>query len=483
MTSILKKHTARLDGGNPVKVVCFTFIIHFILFTGIAAANIKMIPGDFSELAEKAGASVVNISTVKKVKGGGNILRQYPRSRFGNNNDPMNDFLERFFGNERLREFKQRSLGSGFIIDREGYIVTNNHVVENADKIKVILKDGKEYDAEIIGRDENTDLALIKIKPDHGLPVLNLGNSEKLKVGEWVVAIGNPFGYGHTVTAGIVSAKGRTIGASVYDDFIQTDTSINPGNSGGPLIDLNGNVIGINTAIVPGGQGIGFAVPSNLAKGIIEQLKSKGNVTRGWLGVNIQNVNPDIAKYYELKDEKGVFVMDVVPGDPADEGGIKPKDVIVEFNGEKIEDARDLTNTVADTEVGSKVNVKVRRNGRLKSLNVTIAQKGDGSEAESLDNKDTDSEIGIGLAELSEELVKRRNLRSSEGVMVTSVAPDSKADKAGLKPGDIIEEINHRKITSKQDYFKAVENIKKGKIMNLAVIRMNGRFQVFSIEK
>ena len=237
----------------------------------------------------------------------------------------MEDFFNKFFNQDQQKEFKQRSLGSGFIIDKDGYIVTNNHVVENADKIKVILKDEKEFEAEIVGRDPNTDIALIRIKSGYNLPVLKIGDSDALKVGQWVLAIGSPFGLEHTVTAGIVSAKGRVIGSGPYDDFIQTDASINPGNSGGPLINMTGEVIGVNTIIIAGGQGIGFAIPINQVKGIVEQLKKHGDVTRGWLGVTIQDLPADLAEYIGIKDGKGVLVSDVISGDPADKAGIRAK--------------------------------------------------------------------------------------------------------------------------------------------------------------
>ncbi|MGD9278977.1 MAG: trypsin-like peptidase domain-containing protein, partial [Desulfobacterales bacterium] len=243
------------------------------------AGTSLLAPESFNKLAENASPAVVNIRTVKIIKGGGRVFRHFKKGPFGED-DPFHDFFDRFFGEERPHDFKQRSLGSGFIISKDGYIVTNNHVVENAEKIEVILKDEKEFDAEIIGRDANTDLALIKIKTDRDLPVLLFGDSDALKIGQWVVAIGNPFGLEHTVTAGIVSAKGRVIGSGPYDDFIQTDASINPGNSGGPLISMEGKVVGINTAIIAGGSGIGFAIPINLVKNIVDQLKSSGEVTR-----------------------------------------------------------------------------------------------------------------------------------------------------------------------------------------------------------
>jgi serine protease Do len=261
-------------------------------------------PGNFSKLAEMAGPAVVNIRTVKTIKGGGPGFRQFQRGPRGREN-PFDDFFERFFGENMPRDFKQPSLGSGFIIDPEGYVVTNNHVIEDADQIKVKLDDDKEFDAEVVGRDPNTDLALLKIETKEKLPVIAMGDSDKLKIGQWVVAIGSPFGLERTVTAGIVSAKGRVIGSGPYDDFIQTDASINPGNSGGPLLNMKGEVVGINTAIIASGTGIGFAIPINLAHGIIAQLKSEGEVTRGWLGVAIQDLTAEMAEYYGLKDRKG----------------------------------------------------------------------------------------------------------------------------------------------------------------------------------
>ncbi|MDP7417207.1 MAG: trypsin-like peptidase domain-containing protein, partial [Desulfobacterales bacterium] len=289
-------------------------------------------PGSFSDLAARVSSAVVNIRTVKTIKGGGRVFRQFRPGPHGKD-DPFHDFFDKFFGEKDQREFRQRSLGSGFVIDKKGFIVTNNHVIENADKIKVKLKDGKEFDAEIVGRDPNTDLALIKIESPNSLPVIELGDSNILKVGEWVVAIGSPFGLEHTVTAGIVSAKGRVIGSGPYDDFIQTDASINPGNSGGPLIDMAGKVVGINTAIIASGQGIGFAVPINMAKQIIEQLKESGEVSRGWLGVEIQPLSDEMAEYYGIKDRKGALVVKTFPDDPAYKAGIRSKDIIIELNG------------------------------------------------------------------------------------------------------------------------------------------------------
>ncbi|MFC1815440.1 Do family serine endopeptidase [Thermodesulfobacteriota bacterium] len=324
--------------------------------------EIYLTPESFTSLAEKVSPTVVNIRTVKTVKGNGRVSRHSIPGPYGKEN-PFHDFFNKFFGDEQQREFKQRSLGSGFIIDKAGYIVTNNHVVENADKIKVKLKDGDEFDAEVVGRDPNTDLAFIKIEALKDLPVLKTGDSVSLKVGQWVVAIGSPFGFEQTVTAGIVSAKGRVIGSGPYDDFIQTDASINPGNSGGPLINMQGEVVGINTAIIASGHGIGFAIPINLAQGIIEQLKTSGEVTRGWLGVAIQPLSRELADYYGIKKDSGVLVTNVFKGDPAEQSGIRPRDIILEVNGKEIEDHRDLTRTIANTGVGETAQIKILRDG------------------------------------------------------------------------------------------------------------------------
>ncbi|MEA1935355.1 MAG: Do family serine endopeptidase, partial [Thermodesulfobacteriota bacterium] len=334
-------------------------------------------PGSFADLAEKLKPAVVNISTTKVIKRGGIKRFKFP---FGDD-FPLNrffggdEFFRKFFGDIPEGAFKQKSLGSGFIISKDGYIFTNNHVVEKADKIKVKLSDGKEYDAKVIGKDAKTDIALIKIKPSNSLPVVEFGDSDKLRVGDWVIAIGNPFGLEYTVTAGIVSAKGRVIGSGPYDNFIQTDASINPGNSGGPLFDLKGKVVGINTAIITRGQGIGFAIPIKMAKGILSDLKTKGKVIRGWLGVSVQDITEDIAKKLGLKDAKGALVNDVFEGDPADRAGVKTGDIILEVNGRKIKDTHELLRIVATLSVGKKIEVKILRDGKEKSLRIVIAER------------------------------------------------------------------------------------------------------------
>jgi len=349
--------------------------ISFHAATASKDATVQMIPADFSTLAEAARPGVVNIRTVRTIQGGGPVFKHFFGEPFGKEN-PFEDF----FGPAPKgphRKFKQQSLGSGFILDHEGHVVTNNHVVENADQIKVRLADGKEFDAKVVGRDPNTDLALIKIKGSNGLTPLPMGDSDRLRVGSWVLAIGSPFGLEQTVTTGIVSAKGRVIGAGPYDDFIQTDASINPGNSGGPLLNMKGEVVGINTAIFSrggGNVGVGFAIPMNMANGIIAQLRSEGEVTRGWLGVGIQNLTAELAEYYGAGDDKGALVTQVFDGDPAEKAGIKKGDIITAVDGEKVTTSRELSQAIAHSKVGERVSVTLLRDGREKQVEVIAGQ-------------------------------------------------------------------------------------------------------------
>jgi serine protease Do len=439
-------------------------------------------PESFNQLAENASPAVVNIRTVKTIKGGGRVFRQFKKGPFGED-DPMKDFFDRFFGEDRPRDFKQRSLGSGFIIGKDGYIVTNNHVVKNADKIEVILKDEKEFEANIIGRDDNTDLALIKIKSDRDLPVLQFGDSETLKVGQWVVAIGSPFGLEHTVTAGIVSAKGRVIGSGPYDDFIQTDASINPGNSGGPLINMEGKVVGINTAIIAGGSGIGFAIPINLAKKIIDQLKSSGEVTRGWLGVGIQDISKEVGEYYGIETKQGVLVTEVFPGDPADKAGIMPQDIILSINGQAVGTAREITGMIADIGIDETIKIKVLRNGKARTFKVKIAKREDARIAARKTHKEKQAELGIRVAEVTPETARRFKLKDAKGVIVVGVEPDSKAEEAGVRMHDIIKEINHNSIKTVNDLNKVISDIQKGETVNMFIWRMNQGFLVLKMTK
>jgi serine protease Do len=424
-------------------------------------------PMSFSPLVKKASPSVVNISVVKKIEG----TEQNPSP--SGPNDPFGDFFDRFFGNQIPRDYKQQGLGTGFIIDKEGYILTNNHVVDAADEVKVKLLDGKEFNAKIIGRDPKTDLALIKIDPDKSLVPLPLGDSDKLEVGDWVVAIGNPFGLGNTVTAGIVSAKYRHLGMGTYDNFIQTDASINPGNSGGPLLNTAGEVVGINSAIFSqsgGSIGIGFAIPINMAKELLPQLKA-GKVIRGWLGVMIQKITPDLKATLGLKDEKGALVADVIAGGPADKAGIKRGDVIVGFNGKEIRESYELPYIVASTPVGKLVKVDVIRKGERKSFEVKIGELKEKNVRQA--EVQEKSKLGLTVREITPEIAKSLQLTERSGVVITEVQDSSPAADAGLKPGDVILELDHASIPNVDTFDKKIQEYKKGDIILLLVKRQN----------
>jgi len=442
-----------------------------------------MVPVNFSELAQKVRDGVVNIRTVKTIKGGGPVFRHFFGNPFGQKNpfgdqDRSRDFFGPRHKEGPSRDFKQRSLGSGFIIDKAGYIVTNNHVIENADQIKVKLADEREFEAELVGRDPNTDLALIRIKDASGLVPLRLGDSDDLSVGSWVMAVGSPFGLEQTVTAGIVSAKGRALGSGPYDDFIQTDASINPGNSGGPLLNMKGEVIGINTAIVANGQGIGFAIPVKMAQGIVEQLQAHGSVTRGWLGVSIQDLSPELAEYYGIKAKKGVLVAQVFEGDPADKAGIKANDVIIEVDGKSINSSRDLTRTIADIEVGKKSTVTLLRDGKEKTVKVEIAKRNDSGRLAQRKSEDSEK-LGIRIAEATPETAKRFGHSETEkGVLVVGVEPGSKADEAGVRQGDLVKEVNRKPVTSVLELRSEIEKDDK---LQLLVKRPNVGFVVIKI--
>ena len=432
-------------------------------------------PLSFSDLTERVKPAVVNISTTKTVKGGG-IYRSPFGGPFGNS--PFgDDFFERFFGDMPRREFKQQSLGSGFIISNDGYIFTNNHVVEKADKIIVKVSDGNKYEAKVIGTDANTDIALIKIKPQTSLPVADIGDSEKVKVGEWVIAIGNPFGLEATVTAGIVSAKGRVIGAGPYDNFIQTDASINPGNSGGPLYNMEGKVIGINTAIVQQAQGIGFAIPINMAKTILNDLKTKGKVTRGWLGVSVQDISDDLAANLNHKNKNGALISDVFNGDPADKAGIKVGDIITEIDGKPIKDSHDLLMAIALFQVGQKINVKAVRDGREMNFRVTVGERKDKATLETETSGVSKGQFGITAQDISAEMARQLGVARGS-VIVTEVEAGSPADEAGIQPQDVIVQVNRVKISSVRDFEQEMAKAAQKKSVSLLLKRGRASFFV-----
>ncbi|MGD2271816.1 MAG: DegQ family serine endoprotease [Desulfobacterales bacterium] len=445
----------------------FALTLLFLLFVSPATAKEPLaIPGSFSKLVKNASPSVVNISTIRTVRG----PRQVPMP-FGSD-DPFRDFFERFFGGQMPREFKQQSLGTGFIIDPAGYILTNNHVVAQTDQISVRLEDQKEFTATIVGRDPMTDLALIRIKTDATLNPLPLGDSNLVEVGDWVVAIGNPFGLGNTVTAGIVSAKYRQIGAGPYENFIQTDTPINPGNSGGPLLNTAGEVIGINTAIFSesgGSVGIGFAIPINMAKDLLPQLR-QGKVTRGWLGVVIQPITPELKEKLNLKDTSGALVSDVASGGPAYLAGIRRGDVILSFDGKDIKKSSDLPYIVAATPVGKVVTVKALRRGTIKTFQVKVQELKEEKETLAATEQKT-PRLGMVLEEVTPALASKYNLAETRGLVVVDIEDGSAAALAGLRPGDIILEVDNEGVETVAAFADRLRQYKKGDTLLLLVNR------------
>lgn len=408
-----------------------------------------------SEVTAAIKPAVVNISSTHTVQ------TEAIQSPFFN--DP---FFRRFFGEEfgnpgKPRKHKQVSLGSGVIVDKEGYILTNNHVIKDADEINVKLSDKREFKGKVIGADPKTDIAVVKIDSDH-LPVVKLGDSDKLKAGETVIAIGNPFGLNQTVTSGIVSATGRAnVGVADYEDFIQTDAAINPGNSGGALINVRGELVGINTAIFStsgGYQGVGFAIPSNMAKAVMGNLINKGKVVRGWLGVSVQPLTSDLAKQFKLKDEKGALIGDVIENSPAEKAGIKRGDVIVGFNGKEIDEPSALRNMVAGTLPDSEATLKVLRDGKSLDLKVTIGELP--AEAQMVPVKYDNILKGVHIQDISPEARNAHNIpKRVSGVIITEIDAGSPSDGI-LAKDDVIMEVNKKKVNSAHDYEETASGIK-----------------------
>ncbi len=436
------------------------------------AAPLTAIPS-FAPIAEKAEPAVVNISATK-------VVKARVRSPFGENPFGNDDLFDRFFGGPPQGDRKEQSLGSGFLFDPAGYIITNNHVVEGAEDIIVKLSSGEEIHADIIGRDPKTDLALIKLKKAGTYPYLALGDSGQLKIGDWVVAIGNPFGLDHTVTAGILSARSRAIGAGPYDDFLQTDASINPGNSGGPLLNLSGDVIGINTAIVAGGTGIGFAIPTNLAKGVVDQLKAKGRVVRGWMGVVIQKVTPELAKSYGLGEPRGALVGDIDPEGPSVAAKLKRGDIILKFDGQDVKSWQDLPIIVANTTVSKKVKVLVFRDKKEVTLDLTVAElKDDGTDA-GPGAQQTVGKLGLNLREITPEMATRLKLSDRDGLYVADIEPGSPASESGLAVGDVVMEVDDKPVKTVDDYRQVVADKKPEDIVRFLVKR-GGNTMFFTV--
>lgn len=423
----------------------------------------------FEKVAEVALPAVVNISTDQKVK-------VKPFFSPFDDNPLFRDFFDDFFGDvlPREREYKSTSLGSGFIISKDGYIVTNDHVVKNADEITVKLNDKRVFKAKIIGRDPKTDIAVIKINGDN-LPTLKLGNSDKLKIGQWAIAVGNPFGLNGTLTMGVISATGRSnLGIETYEDFIQTDASINPGNSGGPLLNIYGEVIGINTAIIATGQGIGFAIPINMAKNIIDQIINKGKIERSWLGIGIQKLTPELAESMNIKIKTGVLINRVYENSPAEKSGLKEGDVIIECNGKKLEDPSDLQKIVISVPVGSSLELKILREGKEKVFTIKTEKMPD---EEKIEKVETEKNIlGIKVRDMLPS--EKKNAFYKSGVVVTDIEPNSPADIAGIQEGDIIFTINQKTIKTTKDFNQIVKGLRKGTVINLFLQRGNQTFYI-----
>lgn len=418
----------------------------------------------FADLVDSQKPSVVNISTTSVVKRRGMFPGFPENSPFGDN-DPFEEFFKRFFGDSPQKEFKRQGLGSGFIISEDGYVVTNNHVIDRAEDVEVVLEDGTKYEAEVVGKDPKTDIAVLKIEPETPLKAVVFGDSDNLRIGEWVMAIGNPFGLGYTVTAGIVSAKGRSLGMGAYDDFIQTDAPMNPGNSGGPLFNLNGEVVGVNTAIVARGQGIGFSIPINLAENIISQLTEEGKVTRGWLGVLIQSITPEIAESLGLKDVRGALIADVTPGSPADKAGLKRGDIVIEFEGNVIDEFSDLTKLVGAASPGESKDIKILREGEELQFTIELGELKDDKAKKQQTEKDEPVQQGdISVTDINPQLAERYNLDQESGVIIFNVERASRAWEAGFRPGDIILKIDKKDIPDVDTYNDYIEQVAPDKL-------------------
>jgi serine protease Do len=440
----------------------------------------------FVQVAQAVKPAVVNIATTQKPR--------QPEGRRGQQVPPQfrgpfrdffgEDFFERFFGDQPQRE--RHSLGSGVIVDKRGYILTNNHVIEQADEIEVRLSDKRKFKATVVGKDSKTDLAVIKVEADGELPVARLGDSGKIRIAEWVMAIGNPFGLDQTVTVGVVSAVGRSdVGITTYEDFIQTDASINPGNSGGPLVNLSGEVVGINTAIVASGQGIGFAIPINMAREIKDRLIAQGKVVRGWLGIGIQELTEELASQFGVKPEEGVLVGNVMKDSPADRGGLKAGDIIQEFNEVKITGVRQLQKEVAGSPINAPAKVKILREKQSLTLTAVLGEQPTEVAAAPGGTAAEPAEwYGFSVQDLSPELREQLTLPEAIGVVVSGVEEGGPAARAGIRPGDIITQVNREPVKNVQGFSRILGQTRRGGNLLLLVQRDGGsRFVVLSPKK
>ena len=470
---------------NYKRVINFTFILILLIFPSSFVQS-KTIPSSFADLAEKLMPSVVNISTTQTIQTTSNPFPfQFPPG------SPFEDMFKEF---NRPTERKATALGSGFIIDKQGLVVTNNHVIQGAEDIFVSVNGSKEYKAKVIGKDPYMDLAVLKIESNEKFQPVSFGDSDKARIGDWVIAIGNPFGFGGTVTSGIISSRNRDIGLTRYDDFIQTDASINVGNSGGPLFNLNGEVIGINTAIIAPGSsgsiGIGFAIPSNPASKVISQLIKYGETKRGWLGVRIQQVTKEIAEVEKLEEPEGALVASVAEKSPADKGGIKAGDIILEFDGKKVDTMRTLPKLVAATEVGKRVKVKVWRNQKLISKNVTLGRLESSEEfkAETKTDPDTSKHVKVEnlkilVRDLNNNDISERKLpKNTTGVVVTKILEGSPLIFVSVN--NIIVELQKKKINNSKQFSNLVKEIisKGAETLYLAIYDSNNQRSYITVK-
>ncbi len=475
--------------GFATLLLCFQLPIVATAETDVEAA-IKSAEGLSSAFENAANAirpSVVNISSVKFARP---VSRQ-PKQRGMRQQSPFpnpyddflnDDFFEKFFHQQRPQDQGQQGLGTGVVLDTEGHIITNNHVVSDADEITVRLSNTKEYKAKLVGTDPKTDLAVIKISaPD--LKPAKLGDSDKLKIGEWVVAAGNPFGLDHTITAGIVSAKGRSnVGIVDYEDFIQTDAAINPGNSGGPLVNLRGEVVGINSAIFSksgGYMGIGFSIPSNMVRSVFDNIIDSGRVIRGWLGVMIQNLDEDMAKSFGHKDTNGALVGDVTRGGPADRGGLQQGDIIIGYNGTDVENVTQLRKLVAETKPGETATLKVFRNKNIDVVKIKIVEQE--SNDQPAEDNDTETDLGLTLRDITPEIAQQLNTKLNKGAVVVNVDPGSQAFRSGIQPGDIILQLNNKEIDSAKELESELRKISRDNGFRLTV--QSGEYQRYIFVK
>jgi serine protease Do len=476
------------------------FFLALILMPLAVAPNLaeaRGAPESFADLAEELTPAVVSISTETFVSGSGDGLPGVPEG------SPFDEFFQEFFdryGGEVPQESMPISLGSGFIVDAEGYVVTNNHVIEAADKIVVVLDDGTELEATLVGTDPKTDIALLKVEADHLLPFVGFGDSDVVRVGDWALAIGNPFGFGSSVTAGIISARQRDIRSGPYDDFLQTDAPINRGNSGGPLFNMDGEVIGVNTAIYSpsgGSVGIGFAVPSNLVMRVVDQLKEFGRTRRGWLGVRIQSVTPEIAEAFGLPGDGGALVASVTPDGPAEGAGLEAGDVIVSFNGTEITEMRELPRAVAETEVGRAAEVIVIRNGEEMTFDVVLgeleefeqqlASGAEGGQSGDEDDKQkpvSNNVLGMIVRPATPEIAQQMGLDPNvQGLIVTDLEPGSPAMRAGILPGDLVLEVGKEAVTTVEDMAEEVEAARDRESRSIVVrVERNGDAQYLAVQ-